>query len=406
MIASILPQQNPNGGTTDPVLRVTFLAVMPAPYMMDLFEAIHRDPRFALSVLFLERPAVAAPGVYWQEKPIPSYASVLPGGWFFFSRARVHINTGLFSALDGSRPDIVVVLGYSSLTCQLAMYWLSAQRIPWVFWGEVPGFEKRGILGATLRWLALRPVARMANGIAAIGKRAADAYSKLAYKKTPIRNIPYYCQVDRLLRIERASESSDDDAHFLFCGQIVNRKGVELLVRSFCRVANKHAKVRLTLVGDGPLRATLTEYVPQAIRDRVNWVGFKEADELAPYFAAANVFVLPSLHDGWGVVVNQAVSAGMAVIASDAVGAAIDLVAHGGNGLIFRSESEQELTTALSFFAENPKLIRQFGEQSRARGHELRPEHGADQWYDFCRRVIDGRCSLRSQARRSQCASS
>src|SRR5262249_28788394 len=140
-------------------LRVAFVAVMPAPYMMDLFEAIHQDPRFELAVFFLERPAVAAPGVYWRERAIPSYASVLPGGWFRFSKARVHMNVGLLSALDRCRPDIVVVLGYSSLTCQLAMYWLSARRIPWVFWGEVPGFEKRGMLGTLLRWIALRPVA-------------------------------------------------------------------------------------------------------------------------------------------------------------------------------------------------------------------------------------------------------
>jgi hypothetical protein len=139
-------------------LRLTFLTVMPAPYMMDLFEAIHRDPRFCLTVYFLEKPAVAAPGVYWREKPLPSYASVLPGAWFFFSRARVHFNTGFFSALDKDRPDLVVVMGYFSLTCQLAMYWLWITRIPWVFWGEVPGFERRGALGGALRWLAMRPV--------------------------------------------------------------------------------------------------------------------------------------------------------------------------------------------------------------------------------------------------------
>jgi glycosyltransferase involved in cell wall biosynthesis len=372
-------------------LRVTFLAVMPAPYMLDLFEAIHQDPRFCLAVHFLERPAVAAPGVYWQEKPLPSYASVLPGGWFWFSRARVHVNTGLFEALSKDRPDVVIVMGYVSPTCQLAMYGLWIKRIPWIFWGEIPGFYRRGVFGSALRWLALRPVACLANGIAAIGSRAAAVYGKLTSQVRPVWNIPYYCRNDALLSIERDPNAINDMAHFLYCGQMVPRKGVDLLVKSFCVLAQEHKDIRLTLVGDGPLRVSLAASVPEVTRPRVIWAGFKEADELVSYFAEANVFVLPSLHDGWGVVINQAVSAGMAVIASDAVGAAADLVSDHGNGLIFASQNEEALTAALCFFAENPDCIHRFGKVSRARAHELGPEQGADRWYRFCREILHSR---------------
>jgi glycosyltransferase involved in cell wall biosynthesis len=376
-------------------LRVSFLAVMPAPYMLDLFEAIHRDPRFRLSVHFLERPAVAAPGVYWQEKPLPSYSSVLPGGWFFFSKARIHLNTGLFTALHSDQPDVVVVMGYSSLTYQLAMYGLWLKRIPWIFWGEIPGFERRGLLGGGLRWLALRPVARLASGIAAIGLRAAAAYSEIAKHDCPVWNIPYYCRNNALLRIERGSNAANDSAHFLFCGQIVPRKGVDLLVQSFCQLAQKDRSARLTLVGDGPLRPILAASVPEEIQPQVNWAGFKEAEELPRYFAEANVFVLPSVHDGWGVVINQAVSAGMAVIASDAVGAAADLVSDGGNGVIFPNQNREALTAALRFFADHPDVIHRFGEVSRARARDFSPEQGADRWYRFCQEILNRRAPSR-----------
>ncbi|HWY87310.1 MAG TPA: glycosyltransferase family 4 protein, partial [Gemmataceae bacterium] len=202
-------------------------------------------------------------------------------------------------------------------------------------------------------------------------------------------NIPYYCANDPFLRIDRRLRSAESRAaHFLYCGQIVPRKGVDLLVRSFCALAQEHADVRLTLVGDGPLRAQLAASIPEPIRRRVAWAGFKEADELPPYFAGANVFVLPSVHDGWGVVINQAVSAGMAVIASTGVGAAADLVADHGNGLIFPSQNEEALTASLRFFAEHPEAIHQYGEASRARARELGPEDGADRWYRFCQTVL------------------
>jgi glycosyltransferase involved in cell wall biosynthesis len=370
---------------------VTFLAVMPAPYMMDLFEAIHQDPRFCLKVHFLEKPAVAAPGVYWQDRLLPSFANVLPGGWIWFIRARVHLNAGVFSTLDEDRPDVVIVLGYSSITCQLAMYWLWLKRVPWIFWGEVPGFERRGFLGAMLRWLALRPVAWLANGIAAIGLRAAEVYAKLTNHARAVRNIPYYCRIDELLKIDRSATMADAPPHFLYCGQIVPRKGVDLLVRSFCRLAQEHQGVRLTLVGDGPMRGELEALVPDAIRSQVTWVGFKEAEALPAFFSQANVFVLPSLHDGWGVVINQAVSAGMPVISSDGVGAAVDLVSDQINGLIIPSQDEGALTAAMRFFAENPGCIHRFGQASRTRAQELAPEKGAELWYQFCQEILHHR---------------
>jgi glycosyltransferase involved in cell wall biosynthesis len=384
-------------------LRITFLAVIPSPYMVDLFDAMYQDPRFHLRVHYLEKPAAAAPGVYWEEKPLPPYASVLPGASFSFCGARIHVNRGLFQVLVRDQPDLVVVLGYQSITYQLAMYWLSIQRIPWVFWGEIPGFVKRRLFGGMLRWLALRPVARLPDGIAAIGSRAAAVYLKITKRRRPVWNIPYYSRTDALLDIARltpptACPSGRAEAHFLFCGQIIGRKGVDLLLRAFCQVAKEHQNIQLTLVGEGPLRASLAASVPEAIRQRVKWAGFKEVDELARYFGSANVFVLPSLHDGWGVVINQAVSAGMAVIASDAVGAGADLVADRVNGIIFPSQDEQALTAALRFFADHPEAIAEFGRVSRERARLLSPNHGAERWYQFSQSLLRRRRGARGEA--------
>jgi glycosyltransferase involved in cell wall biosynthesis len=392
--------------SAQPRLRVTFLAIMPAPYMIDLFDALHRDDRFELTVYFLEKPAVAAPGVYWKEKPVPSYASVLKGGWCWIFGARVHLNFGLFEALEKSRPEIVVVLGYSSLTCQCAMYWLWMKRKRWIFWGESPGFEKRGAFGKLARWVALRPVASMSNGIAAIGTRAAAAYVAIARNSRPVANIPYHCRLDGFLELDR--DRANAVAHFLYCGQLVARKGVDLLVRAFCRVAETHSEVRLTLVGDGPLRETLTLSVPERIRPRVIWAGFHETDQLPHWFGQANVFVLPSLYDGWGVVVNQAIAAGMAIIASDCVGAAADLVTENDNGRIFPTRDEAALETCLRFFADNPRSVVEYGRRSRLRADEMTPARGADRWIRLLE-VVRQRGPLPATARtrqESRCESS
>ena len=218
--------------------------------------------------------------------------------------------------------------------------------------------------------------------------RAGGAYRRVAGATRPLANIPYYCRNEGLLKISRNNDSDSDVAHFLYCGQIVARKGVDLLIRAFCRVAQGYPGVCLTLVGDGPMRAELTAAVPELIQPRVKWAGFREVEDLPPYFAEANVFVLPSIHDGWGVVINQAVSAGMAVIASDAVGAGVDLVTDGKNGLIFPSQNEMALEKTLRFFAENPDAIVRFGRMSRLVGQNLTPEHGAERWYRFLEQIL------------------
>ena len=68
------------------------------------------------------------------------------------------------------------------------------------------------------------------------------------------------------------------------------------------------------------------------------------------------MFVLPSRHDGWGVVVNQAIAAGLPVICSDAVGAAADLVSNGVNGYVFPSGNVEQLAEAMASFARIPAI--------------------------------------------------
>src|SRR5262249_32859433 len=94
----------------------------------------------------------------------------------------------------------------------------------------------------------------------------------------------------------------------------------------------------------------------------------------------ADVFVLPSRHDGWGVVVNQALGAGLPVIASDAVGAGLDLVEDGVNGLIVPAGSAAALERAMERLALQPDLARAYGQAARRKAAEITPAAGAEKW--------------------------
>jgi glycosyltransferase involved in cell wall biosynthesis len=101
---------------------------------------------------------------------------------------------------------------------------------------------------------------------------------------------------------------------------------------------------------------------------------------LPEYFGRSDVFVIPSRHDGWGVVVNQALAAGLPVITSNAVGAGVDLVENGANGLHVAAGDVDELFRAMETVAGNPTKAREWGGRSKARARDLTPEAGAEKW--------------------------
>ncbi len=312
--------------------------------MQDLFEAMSRDPRFQLRVYYLE---MAAPDTYWGQQPLPDYAEVLPGRWFWFAGGRIHYNPGAAKRILHDDPDVVVINGYSGLTNQIVMRQLRRRAVPWIFFGELPGMNRRGLLGRALRAVARRPAVRWPAAIAAVGSTAAAAYRALAPDSCPVENIPYCCDLQPFFAAPRTA-SPNGAVRFLYCGQLIHRKGVDLLASAFVQLARKNPKATLTFVGEGPLHGDLARLIPPELNSRIHFAGFQPIESLPRWFSQADVLVLPSRHDGWGVVVNQAIAAGLAVICSDAVGAAADLVEPQANGFIFPSGDQPKLAECLA----------------------------------------------------------
>jgi len=384
VIDATLSQSEPCNSASKPEFRpitASFVTVMPSPYTQDLFTAMHRDGRIRPRVYYLE---MAAPDTRWGNVPLAEYERVLPGFWLPFLAGRVHFNRGAIRAIAADRPDVVVVGGYMTFTTQVVMRWLHKKRIPWIFWGEMPGMRQRHGFGAALRSIAQRPVSRWPNGIAAIGSRAAAAYRQMTHARCPVANIPYCCDMKPFFDIRRERREDSADLRFLYCGQLIYRKGVDLLVEAFCESARFFPGIVLTLVGDGPLRGDLESQIPASLRNRIRFAGFRPVADLPRFFAETDVFVLPSRHDGWGVVVNQAIAAGLPVICSDAVGAGADLVADGVNGRVIPAGSCPGLISAIRSFCNQPSRTLEFGVCSRNRAMEWTPGRVVDQWHELC----------------------
>ncbi len=354
---------------------------MPSPYMTDLFDAMNGDPRIRLRVLYLES---AAPDTHWADRQLPEYATVLSGRFYWFRGARLHDNPGVVAAVAADPGDVTVVVGYAGLSQQRVQRWLNRTGRPWVFMGEIPGLEARNWLGRRLRSLAQKPL-RKASAIAAVGSHAASHYASMIGDRMPVVNIPYVCDLTPFSG--GTASARNGETRFLYCGQIIPRKGVDCLLQAFTAIASRYPGATLTLVGEGPFREQWQSQLSATAVNQIRFAGFQQIDQLPPFFHAADVFVLPSRHDGWGVVVNQAIGAGLPVIVTAAVGASNDLVEQEGNGFVIDAQNADQLESAMERFLIEPALIESFSQRSRQIADEIKPAAAVEKWYQLLSQV-------------------
>jgi len=111
----------------------------------------------------------------------------------------------------------------------------------------------------------------------------------------------------------------------------------------------------MILVGDGPLRSEVTQHL-LLLADRVFCPGYAAYSSLPFWFGIADVFVHPARNEPWGVSVNEALACGLPVVASDWVGAGVELVAPSGSGILFPAGDAEALADGLESLVLHPTL--------------------------------------------------
>ena len=365
--------------------RVLFLTVMPSPYQQELFQALHADGRIKIRVLYCSR---SAPDRNWVQVSLSPYEQVLSGTTIGWLGPSAHLNPGIAEILKKEESDLFVLGDYSAPTTQIAMRLLSRRKKRWVFWGEVPGFNRRGHLGNLLRQQLQRPIANGATAIAAIGSEAVDVYQTL-FPHIRVFNIPYFCNLARFKNAvtnTRARRKGTVDV--LFSGQLIERKGVDLLIQAFAQIADKVPEMHLQLLGTGPAQDALSGTIPLGLRHRIHFLGFQQPAEIPGIFSTADMFVLPSRHDGWGVVVNEALGAGLPIIVSDRVGAR-DLVEDGCNGFVARAGDVDSLAGALLALGRSRGVRNSFGCRSAKLAETFDVDEGVRRWVELAEQMIE-----------------
>jgi glycosyltransferase involved in cell wall biosynthesis len=135
----------------------------------------------------------------------------------------------------------------------------------------------------------------------------------------------------------------------------LKRKGFQNFLDAWARLPpESHVHIRAVIVGDGDSLAELKAQASATGLSNVHFAGSQSAEQLARYYAAADIFVLPSLEDVWGLVVNEAMCFGLPVLASQFAGASQSLVAGSGLGVVFNPANIEEFAHRMQEWAQDP----------------------------------------------------
>lgn len=185
-----------------------------------------------------------------------------------------------------------------------------------------------------------------------------DAWSKLRVVR---------CAVDIAALPRPLRDHTRAPVELVSVGRMSPEKGQLGLIDALARMVDKGLDVRLTLVGDGPLRQSIeAAVVHRGLRDRVEMKGALAENETLMEIARGDVFVLPSLMEGLPVVLMEAMALGKPVVAPHIAGIP-ELVEQGKTGLLFRPGDWVDLAEKTSQLAENAAATAELGERGRLR---------------------------------------
>jgi glycosyltransferase involved in cell wall biosynthesis len=297
-------------------------------------------------------------------------------------RWKRELHQKMWRALEDIKPDVVVVPGWSYADALSALLWCAKNNTPSVVMSESTAWDEARV--GWKEWLKCRLV-KLNSAALAGGTPHTDYLVQLGLERERI--FSGYDIVDNEYFSRHADAARGQGApvrrqhgvpekYFLASARFIEKKNLFRLLQAYRAYRDRAGKMEegkpesaiwdLVLLGDGPLKLELNRLVSElGLESCVHRPGFKQYQELPAYFGLARAFVHPSTTEQWGLVVNEAMAAGLPVLVSNRCGCAADLVAEGVNGFTFAPENVEQLTQLLRRVSSSEFPIADFGTASR-----------------------------------------
>ena len=287
------------------------------------------------------------------------------------------INPTLLAEIEKFTPDAILVYGWSYKSHLKAIRYFSG-KIPLWFRGDSNLLDEQPGLKKYLRYVFLKWIYKHIDKAFYVGKANKMYYKAFGLKEKQLVFAPHAIDNNRFSenRTIEAKQLRDslglknNEYLIVFAGKLEPKKDPEILLNAFIEL-NK-TNVHLLFVGNGILEESLKLNVERdpsltlGMTNRVHFMNFQNQSQMPVMYQACDLFCLPSKGPGetWGLAVNEAMAAGKAVLVSDRVGCATDLIKDGINGATFEAGNLTSLLEKLTNLLEKPQQLEEMGKQS------------------------------------------
>lgn len=363
--------------TFPPKMRVAIVTPSLASYRVPVFNRLQEIPGLELQLIFGDGMESARGwdlslgDLQFNYTLLPTVA--LPLRTLRGDLTAFHWSPDLWNYLNRQKFDLVVSLGWTMPNTFLVRLNGKLHHRAVVLWDEsiphTPGRLKKFLLPLLKKYLG------SFDGYLAASHGCIEYMVQMGAPRARVFLMPqltdnaFYAAHAALYRVQRDALKREVGIQtrqvILYVGQLTPRKNVLQLLEAFREIARTRHDVSLLLVGEGTLQAELMARREEfGLQDRVCIEPFVAQAVLPQYYALADVFVLPSLYDTFGVVVAEAMACGLPIVTTDTVGAASSIVVDGVNGLVVEHGNRQALAQALEKILADDALRARMGAAS------------------------------------------
>ncbi len=319
-------------------MKICVLFVEPMRYGLELIEDVYKKTEHEFKYIYIQDHEVSD-----RELKVPENSIILNGN-------SIDKCNRLVNELISFNPEFMIINGYVGRVQERAIRYCKKNRISYAIESDTPLRIPSNPLKAAIKKFLLnnRLNNKLCYGFAG-GTPQKENFIYYGISEERCFILPMSVSGEKFINesdalptknILKGEMGIENRKVFLFVGRFVWEKNLLLLLESFSIALPDAA---LLLVGDGPEKAKIVEYIQSNNIQNVFLAGYSVFPDIVRYYKMADCFVLPSKSERWGLVVNEAMSVGLPVILSSAVGCAKDLLKDNKNGFLFESENVEEL---------------------------------------------------------------
>lgn len=333
-------------------MKVLFLTNIPTPYRVDFFNELGKSCE--LTVLY-ERISAKDRDTAWLSNEAKNFTEVFLKGIKIGNDSALCF--GVIKYLNKSF-DLIIVGGYSTPTGMLAIILLKLLNIPFILNADggmirndkkIVYFIKKFFISSANYWLSTSDKTTQYLINYGAKKKSIYKYPFSSLSQKIILSQPISNEEKCVLKKELGMK---EKKVIIAVGQFIYRKGFDVLIKSMKDLPKNYG---VYIVGGFPTEEYLFLKKKYNLNN-LHFCEFKNEKELAKYYKAADLFVLPTREDIWGLVINEAMGFGLPIITTNNCVAGLELIEDGKNGYIVNVGSSEELKNKIKIILESSSL--------------------------------------------------